>query len=125
MVEPVPGQGRSEACCDRLRAKESKLTSVMHWIVGSDWLWVPLLAVSVLIVVAMLVATGAAAAALVVPCRRWARRATAARTEVLPFRPPSRPAPGAGQAGAPVASFWEPAWGVLPLGTRPADKRSA
>lgn len=89
----------------------------MQWIVGSDWLWLPVLAVSAMIIVAAMVVTAAAtAAAFVVPYR-----SRKGHTESSPAR---EPAPGPKGATASQRSFGEPAWGGLPLGadveTRPA-----
>lgn len=112
-----------------------ELNSVVHWIVGSDWLWLPVLAVSAMIIVAAMVVTGAAtAAAFVVPYRSRTGRTEGRRAEVRQAprsrssSPPREPAREAAQGpkGATVAprSFGQAAWGGFPLGTD-AETRSA
>ena len=108
-----------------------ELNNVVHWIVGSDWLWLPVLAVSAMIIVAAMVVTGAAtAAAFVVPYRsRTGRRAQVRQAprsrSSSPPREPAREA-ARGPKGADVAprSFGQAAWGGLPLGAD-AETRSA
>ena len=110
-----------------------ELNSIVHWVVGSDWLWLPVLAVSATIIVAAMVVTGAAtAAAFVVPYRSRMGRTEGStkgrRGEVgqAPRRvsPAREAAPGPKDAAAPPRSFGEPAWGGLPLGTD-VETRSA
>ncbi len=108
----------------------------MHWIVGSDWLWLPVLAVSAMIIVAAMVVTGAAtAAAFVVPYRSRTGRTKGSPGQVKgrpgqvgqapPFTSlPREAAAGPRDAAVPPTSFGEAAWGGLPLGAD-VETRSA
>ncbi|HEV2069868.1 MAG TPA: hypothetical protein VGR26_08750 [Acidimicrobiales bacterium] len=106
------------------------MSNVLHSIVGSDWLWLPILAVSAMIVVAAMVVTGAAAAAaLVVPYRTRAGRTRVGWGEVREQRRFTAPAREVGSASKDATvvprSFGEAAWGELPLGTNAVEPRSA
>ncbi|HEV2766424.1 MAG TPA: hypothetical protein VGV63_01800 [Acidimicrobiales bacterium] len=93
----------------------------MHWIVGSDWLWLPVLAVSAMIIVAAMVVTGAAtAAAFVVPYRSRTGRAKGRPGQLRQAPPftslPREAAAGPRDAAVSPTSFGEAEWGGLPLG---------
>ncbi len=125
MGEPVSGQVGSNGSAGRPRGEGVELNSIVHWIVGSDWLWLPVLAVSAMIIVAAMVVTGAAtAAAFVVPYRSRTGRTNGStgggRGEVRQAprftSPPREASPGPRDPGGPPTSFGEPAWGGSPLG---------